>query len=290
MTAIGGQASVEYAGLLGLAAVLGAALALVAGPPVLGALRNALVAALSGTAHRPTAVVASAADIADVQSALLPTGKALTPDATLLALAQRHGMARAREVADALLLVEARSAVPWIGTGRTYRAWERPEDGPYEPTAPTVSGDRDVETVTGTPVVTWITLAERQRALAAALAHHTSASAVALDLVGVVPFGKLLVPSGVAGVRALVKVVLEDVPDGVELLHRGSKFVELAHSAEDEVPPEMRAGDVVIAWPVERTFWRDGRSERTPAIAYEHRVVLRPGTRGLRLIAEEVGA
>jgi hypothetical protein len=290
MTAIGGQASVEYAGLLGLAAVLGAALALVAGPPVLGAMRNALVAALSGTPHRPTAVVASAADIADVQSALLPAGKAMTPDAALLALAQRHGMARAREVADALLLVAARSAAPWIGTGRTYRAWVRPEDGPFKPTATTMSGDRDVETVTGAPKVTWITVAQRQRALAAALAHHTSASAVGLDLVGLVPFGKLLIPSAVTGVRTLMKVVLEDVPDGVELLHRGSKIVELAASAQDEVPPELRAGDVVIAWPVERTFWRDGRSERSPAIAYEHRVVLRPDTQGLRLIAEEVGA
>ena len=86
MTAVTGQASVEYAGLLGLAAVLGAALALVAGPPLLGAVRNAFVAALSGRAHSPAPVVAGAADIADVQSALLPTTDGLTPDAALLAL------------------------------------------------------------------------------------------------------------------------------------------------------------------------------------------------------------
>jgi hypothetical protein len=290
MTTIGGQATVEYAGLLGVAAVLGAALALVAGPPVLSAVRDALVAALSGTPHSPAAVAASAADIADVQYALLPTGQSLTPDATLLALAQRHGMERAREVAEALLLVAARSAAPWIGRGRTYRAWKHPEDGPYEPATTTASGDRDVETVTGTPVVTWITAAERQDALAAALAHHTRASAVGLDLVGVVPFAKVLVPSGVTAVRALAKVVLEDVPDGVELLHHGSKIVEAAHSGDNDVPPGMRAGDIVIAWPVRRTFWRDGRSDRIPAVAYQHRVVLRPGDRGLQVIAEEARA
>jgi hypothetical protein len=286
MTAVAGQASVEYAGLLGLAAVLGAALALVAGPPVLGAVRDALVAALSGATHRPAVVAASAADIADVQSALRPTGEALTPDAALLALAQRHGMQGAREVADALLLVAARGTAPWIGTDRTYRAWVRPEDGPYEPAGTAAGGDRDVETVTGTPVVTWVTVAERRRALEAELAHHTEASAVALDLVGVVPFGKLAVKVGTTGVRAVVKVALEKAPDGIELLHRGSEIVEPAQSGEGEVPPGMRAGDVVISWPVRRAFWRNGRSDAAPTVAYEHRVVLRSGTRGLQVIAE----
>lgn len=47
MTTAGGQASAEYAGLLGLAALLGATLALVVAPPLLGAVRDALAAALS---------------------------------------------------------------------------------------------------------------------------------------------------------------------------------------------------------------------------------------------------
>ena len=113
MTAVTGQASVEYAGLLGLAAVLGAALALVAGPPLLGAVRNVFVAALSGRAHSPAPVVAGAADIADVQSALLPTADGLTPDAALLALGQRHSDEDAHDLADSLLLAAARATAPW---------------------------------------------------------------------------------------------------------------------------------------------------------------------------------
>ena len=135
MTAVTGQASVEYAGLLGLAAVLGAALALVAGPPLLGAVRNAFIAAISGRAHSPAPVVAGAADIADVQSALLPTADGLTPDAALLALGQRHSEEDAHVLADSLLLAAARATAPWLGEARTYRAWIRPQDGPYEPMA-----------------------------------------------------------------------------------------------------------------------------------------------------------
>src|SRR6185312_5990269 len=115
MTAVTGQASVEYAGLLGLAAALGAALALVAGPPLLGAVRNAFIAALSVRAHSPAPILAGAADIADVQSALLPTADGLTPDAALLALGQRHSDEDAHELADSLLLAAARATAPWLG-------------------------------------------------------------------------------------------------------------------------------------------------------------------------------
>ena len=121
MAGVHGQASVEYAGLLALAAVLGAVLALIAGPPLVGVLRSALAAVLSVRSPAPLAVHASAADIADVQSALVPGADALTPDAALLALARRHGAARADDVADALLLDAARVAAPWLGRSRAYR-------------------------------------------------------------------------------------------------------------------------------------------------------------------------
>ena len=52
VTGVHGQASVEYAGLLALAAVLGATLALIAGPPLVHAVRNALTAVLTSHAHR----------------------------------------------------------------------------------------------------------------------------------------------------------------------------------------------------------------------------------------------
>jgi hypothetical protein len=290
MTAAAGQASVEYAGLLGLAAVIGAALALVAGPPLVDVLRGAFAGALSLDARSHPLLVPTAADIADVESALLSAGDGLTPDAALLALAQRHGTAQAREVADSLLLRAARGTAPWLGTTRTYRAWIGPSDGPYKPTSATPPGDRDVERATGAPVVTWVTVSEQRRALAEALAHHTSASGVALDLVAAIPLVKIPVLAGVAGTRAIAKVALEDLPEGVESLHRGSTIVELLYPENADVPPELRAGDVVIAWPVQRTLWRDGRSDRKPPVSYEHRVVLRSGAGGLRVVAEELGA
>ena len=132
MTSIQGQASAEYAGLLALAAILGATLALIAGPPLVHAIRGALSGALSGTTRGSAPVVARAADVADLQSALLATDAAVTPDAALVALRSRHGDVRAREIADALVLDAARAAAPWLGRPRTYRAWLRLPDGPYE--------------------------------------------------------------------------------------------------------------------------------------------------------------
>jgi hypothetical protein len=51
----------------------------------------------------------------------------------------------------------------------------------------------------------------------------------------------------------------------------------------------MRTGDVVVAWPVERTLRRNGRTDRYPRIRYVHRVVLRPGVGGLAVIAQGFG-
>lgn len=287
MTATGGQASVEYAGLLALAAVIGASLALVAGPPLAHAVRTALVRALSAGAHNPAAIAPGAADIADVQSALRPGEDAMSPDAALLALAQRHGTGPAAEIADAILLAAARTAAPWLATTRVYRAWKRSADGPYRST--TTTGDRDVESPIGPPVVTWTTAGEQRRLLAIALAHHTEPAAVALDLVGSIPLAKVPVIAGVASARLLGKIAFEVLPESVEALHRAVTVVELLHSEEGGVPPEVGVGDVVIAWPVRRTFWRGGRSDRRRAVDYEHRVVLRPGAGGLQVVAEEIG-
>src|SRR5512141_1018354 len=104
MTSIRGQATAEYAGLLAVAAVLGAVLALAAGPPLASAVRDALAAMLTGRVERVAPVAPAAADITDVQSALLPGDEAVTPDAALLALGSRHGAAQAGRIAAAVLL------------------------------------------------------------------------------------------------------------------------------------------------------------------------------------------
>jgi hypothetical protein len=204
MTTVQGQASAEYAGLLALAAVLGATLALVAGPPLVHAVRNALVAALASPAQQPAPVIASAADIADVQSALLPTADAMTPDAALLALRRRHSEVRTGDIANALLLAAAREAVPWLGGRRTYRAWTRLADGPYQPAA-SADGDRDVENPTAAPAAMWITVADQRDALATALAHNTSATAVAIDALAFIP-GVRAARAARAGARRAARV------------------------------------------------------------------------------------
>jgi hypothetical protein len=255
------------------------------------------VAVLSSPAHQPAAVIASAADIADVQSALLPEGKAMTPDAALLALERRHGTARAGEVADALLLAAAREAVPWLGGRRTYRAWTRLADGPYQPAA-NADGDRDVEHATAAPVALWITVAEQRAALATALAHHTSATAVALDALAFIPGGAAA--RAVRGsARRGARVSLRRLPQAADSVRTGSSVVDLVGADGGDVPAGMRAGDVVVAWPVHRTFWRDGREDAAPLVDlgtglgshppahdYVHVVFLRPGSSGLAIVAE----
>jgi hypothetical protein len=300
VTSIRGQATAEYAGLLALAAVLGATLALVAGPPLASAIGHALVALLPGPAGPATPLVPTAADIADVQAALLPGEAGMTPDAALLALGRRHGAAAATEIADAVLLASARRAAPWIGARHYYRAWKRIGDGPYEG-ADTVTGDHDVEEPTGSPQVTWITVGDQRRALAGALAHDTSLVAVALDAAGLIPGGGSLrtARTGARLERAQGRLLL---PRAIGDARSGSEVVDLVHTHGEAIPPGMLSGDVMVSWPVHRTFWRGGTADASPRIAagattfaltaqnYWHRVFLRPGAGGLAVVAEGIGA
>lgn len=295
MTTIQGQASAEYAGLLGLAAVLGATLALIAGPPLVQAVRSALASVLSGPSRGSAPVRASAADIADLQSALLAGDAAMTPDAALVGLARRHGTEQGQEIADALVLDAARAAVPWLGRSRTYRAWLQLEDGPYEPAENSI-GDRDVEVPTAPPAVEWITVAAQRRALAARLAHHTSVTALVAEGFELTPAGRA-VRAGRVGAR-MGRLALR-VPNAIDTALVGTESIELLHSAQQGVPPGARAGDVIVKWRVHRVFWRDGREDssplvdlrgglgrRPPAHDYTHLVFLRSGPGGLRVIGE----
>jgi hypothetical protein len=296
-----GQASAEYAGLLGLAAVIGAALALAAGPPLASAVRDVLVAALSGGATAPSAVAASAADIADVQSTLLVGEDALTPDAALVSLSRRHPAEEADAVASAVLLSTALAATPWLGTGHTYRAWLRRDDGPYEPPAEG-SGDRDTEQPTGAPVAMWVTVGAQRRSVEAALAPHRNLVAVALDIVSLIPEGGLVRLAVRAGGGPFERAALTSVRDAVEGARKTLDAVDVVEADAGDVPAGMRAGDVVVAWPVHRTAWRAGRIDPAPRrIAphgfgsvplvqdYLHLVFLRPGAHGLAVIAQGLG-
>ena len=130
-----GQASVEYAGLLAVAAVLGAALALIAGPPLVGASRDALAAVLVRLSHgrRPQSH-ASAADIADVQSALLPGDERADPGrrAARARAAARGGPRRGGCRCAAARRRACRRAVARQARGRTAPG-RTSAGGPFDP-------------------------------------------------------------------------------------------------------------------------------------------------------------
>jgi hypothetical protein len=296
-----GQASAEYAGLLGLAAVIGAALALAAGPPLAGALRDALVSALSRGATASSPGAATAADIADVQSTLLVGEASLTPDAALVALRRRHTAEEADAVASAVLLSTALATAPWLGASHTYRAWLRRDDGPYEPPAEE-SGDRDTEQPTGPPIAMWVTVGAQRRSVEAALASQPNLVAAALDVISLIPEGGLVRLAVRAGGGPFERAALTSVRDAVDGARKTLDAIDVVGSDAGDVPPGMRAGDVVVAWPVHRTAWRAGRRDPAPRRVaphgfgsvplvqdYLHLVFLRPGAHGLAVIAQGLG-
>jgi hypothetical protein len=301
MSGTQGQASVEWAGLLALAAVIGAALALIAGPPLAQAVRVVLVAALSSGAGETAApIVATAADIADVQSALSPPGGALTTDAALLALGRRHGSERGQEIAEQILLATARERSPWLGRARSYRPEARLGER-FEPAEPGAV-DYDVEAPTGSPTATWVTIAKQRGALEHGIGHHTDRVEVGLDVASLVP--------GIEGIRAVGDAGVFAVRSVARSLGRGQKTVGLAQAgievlgvlqaSDGGVPGGMLVGDVVISWPVHRTAWRGGHVEAHPLTDFEHGfgahelphdyrhvVYLRPLAGGLAVIGED---
>jgi hypothetical protein len=298
VTTASGQASAEYAGLLALATLLGAMLALVAAPPLVGALRDAIATALAWHARDPVPLAVSAADIADVQPALLGPDPQ-TPDAALVALGRRHGATEAAAVADAIVLGSARVAAPWLGTRRIYRAWVHRDDGPFDPNAE-ASGDRDVEQPTGPPAVQWVTVAEQRRGVSAALARHVNVVGIALDILTLIPETALVRGLGRMGARPFEQTAAARARGAIERGRIATDAIELFDSHDGGLPPGMRPGDVVVAWPVHRTAWRDGRPDPAPRIGigrvsvrlvqdYVHLVFLRPGATGLRVIAEGFG-
>jgi hypothetical protein len=296
-----GQASVEYAGLLGLAAVVGAALALAAGPPIAGAVRDALLSALSGNSQATSGVPASAADIADVQSTLVVGENSLTPDAALIALRRRHTAQDAETTAASVLLSTALATTPWLGGRQTYRAWLRRDDGPYGPLTEE-KGDRDTERPTGPPVAVWVTAGAQRRALDAALTPHPDLVAAAFDLFSIIPETGLMGLAVRAGARPFEALALTSVRDVVDGARTTIDAIDVVETDAGDVPPGMRVGDVVVAWPAHRTAWRAGRIDPAPRRVaphgfgsvplvqdYLHLVFLRPGAHGLAVIAQGLG-
>ena len=173
-----GQASVEWAGLLAIAAVLGA---------VARADRGSAARACGArcpdrrrsraTRCRSQPTTASIADIADVQSALLgPAGTALSPDAALLALARRDGRARAIEIADRLAAGRCAGATAVARRAAHVLAWPSRATGSTPGASSTPSDDHEVETPVGPPTVAWVTVADHEQRRARAPSPTTPVS------------------------------------------------------------------------------------------------------------------
>ena len=179
MTGAGGQASAEYAALLAVAALLGAGLALMAGTAVArcrthGIRQRALGRGASPGANRrhrgrhrrcPIGARTCRTDAG--------RGAARTGRASWTRACRRRSPARSCSQRPARPNPASARRTP-TAPGRTSTTvrTRRAVDG---------SEDRDVETPTGAPVALWITVAAHHRAISAALAHHTSLSALALD-------------------------------------------------------------------------------------------------------------
>jgi hypothetical protein len=271
MSGAHGQATVEWIGLLALAAVIGAALALIAGPPLVDSLRQAVMAALSGSASAAQEpVVPTAADIADVQAALSPPGSAISTDAALLALARRHGSERAEHIAEGILLAQARERSPWIEHARSFRPELRLSDR-FEAPDPGTS-DRDVEVPTGGADVEWVTVAMQADAVAQRLNHHTDDTEVALDAASIVPVGNVARFLGEAGELAarIGTRWLARSQKTIELAQTGREVVGILQASDGGVPAGLLVGDVIVSWPVHRTAWRDGREDPHPLTDFGH--------------------
>jgi hypothetical protein len=301
MSGTHGQASVEWAGLLALAAAIGTALVLIAGPPLAHAVRDALSAALSkGTREADPPIVATAADIADVQSALSPPGRALTADAALLALARRRGSDRAGTVAGQILLATARERTPWLGRRRTYRPEARL--GERFLLAAPGARDRDIETPTAAPTATWVTIARQREVLEHRLSHHTDKVEVGLNVASLVPgFEDVRMLGGAGGFAARsVARWLARGQKTAELAQAGRDVLGVLQASDGGLPGGMLVSDVIVSWPVHRTAWRGAVVDPHPLTDfghgfgshelphdYRHVVYLRPIAGGLAVIGED---
>ena len=137
-------------------------------------------------------------------------------------------------------------------------------------------------------------MAEQRRVLASLFAHHTSFAALVMDVLPGSGGLKLF-----RGARRMTQIATDRLPRAVDDLVTGNEIIDLIAADGGDVPPGARAGDVVVAWPAHRTFWRDGNEVpsafvdlghgfgRIPAPHdYRHIVYFRPGPAGLRVIGE----
>ena len=254
------------------------------------AVRSVLAAALATTRGHKRSRCPTAADIADVQSALLPGDAAMTPDAALLALERRHGREAAEALASAVLLGVARSVravarqAPDVSRldprrRRSIREHGRNRGRPRR-RGPDGIADRHV--------------GHRRRPAPRDDGRHRASHECAAPSHSIWRRGARWRSRArrrrrdTAGARPGDAATASDRPGA-----GGDGVVNLFNVDGDAIPPGVLSGDVEVAWPAHRTFWRNGRIDPAPSITlgsvnspltafdYWHRVYLRPGSGGL---------
>ena len=96
-----------------------------------------------------------------------------------------------------------------------------------------------------------------------------------------IPGARLARGAAAAGARRVVRAGLEHLPEAVHAARTGWGN-ELADSDGGDVPAGMRAGDVIIEWPVHRSVWRRGREDASPRVAVGRGIALLPPAQDYR--------
>jgi hypothetical protein len=278
MRSASGQGTVEYLGVLLVVAVLIGAVAGGFGLPRLTAeIASSITRAFLGkvgVTERAQDAAGSRASAADRAAFARAVDPAVSPDDrpslrdVRLALIGQHGDDRGRAIYRELILADLRAAVPGLG-GPTLFATATPGLRQRGVVAPFLSIDSDlslvrpagydqgeIETPIGAPNAHVVTLSEADSAFDRALHPGTSYTGIALDLVSVLPTGRLaagvtkgLVKLARAGARVtkFARAGRKGVSAATNIATLGDDALSLAPDASAS-PPGSREGDEIVSW------------------------------------------
>jgi hypothetical protein len=278
MRSASGQGTVEYIGVLLVVAVLIGAVAGGVGLPRLTAdIASSIARAFLGkvdvieraqdAAHSYPSTADRAAFARAVDPAVSPDDRPSLRDVRL-ALIRQHGDDQGRAIYRELVLADLRGAVPGLA-GPTLFATAtpglrqagvldryRPINGDLSLVRPTGDDRGEVETPIGEPNAHVVTLSEADKAFEHALHPGTSYTGIALDVVSVLPTGRLaagmargLVGLSRAGARIakFSRAARRGVSAATNAATLGDDLLSLAPDAGAS-PPGSREGDEIVSW------------------------------------------
>jgi hypothetical protein len=288
MRSAAGQGTVEYVGVLLLAAVLLGAVAGGFGVPRLTAgiassITRALLGAIGVAAPGPvTASASERAAFAHATDATVAADDRSSLRDVRLALIAAHGDERGRAIYRELVLDSVRRVVPGLG-GPTAFGTASHELLPHATgenfqqaveaaslRAPGSGDPGEIETPYGSPNAHVVTVDEADSAIEGALSDGFSWSNFVVDTIGIVPF------AGVAVRLQRVAVAAEKASWLANEAAGGFSFVsdakQLLSPREVALPPGSREGDELVSWLASRQPVQGG-----PKRLYARTAVVRSG-------------